>query len=207
MRHSTPIRDSRAPTSKSPDPKHAAPTIRRSSTDCQIRTGCARALYRPAPSPSAPRQPSTSPMKAFVRRPFVPHPCRRQGRHVKPSRRSVVLQSGLTSIESTFDVRQLPSQDRKSLNMWWAPPARGLAETLASDLHDADARVEAEALYAPLLGEFGGDQVAPPHLPLRVPLSVVGAREPGRRRPPVELELGAGPKIVYMRTEFAREDR
>jgi para-nitrobenzyl esterase len=52
-------------------------------------------------------------------------------------------------------------EDRLFAVTGWAPPPRGLAETLARYLYDASARAEAEALYAPLLG---GDPVALTHL-------------------------------------------
>jgi para-nitrobenzyl esterase len=55
-------------------------------------------------------------------------------------------------------------EDRLFAVTGWAPPARGLAPTLARYLHDAGARAEAEAIYSRLLEERGGDQVALTHL-------------------------------------------
>lgn len=55
-------------------------------------------------------------------------------------------------------------EDRLFAVTGWAPPAHGLAKTLARYLHDPAAKAEAEALYAPVLAERGGDQIALTHL-------------------------------------------
>ncbi len=55
-------------------------------------------------------------------------------------------------------------EDRLFAVTGWAPPSHGLDWTLARYLHDAEARAEAEALYAPVLDARGGDQVAVTHL-------------------------------------------
>jgi para-nitrobenzyl esterase len=55
-------------------------------------------------------------------------------------------------------------EDRLFAVTGWAPPARGLAATLARYLHDDCARAEGEALYAPVLEARGGDQIALTHL-------------------------------------------
>ena len=55
-------------------------------------------------------------------------------------------------------------EDRLFAVTGWAPPARGLGPTIARYLRDADARAEAEALYARALRERGGDEVAVTHL-------------------------------------------
>ncbi len=55
-------------------------------------------------------------------------------------------------------------EDRLFAVTGWAPPTRDLGETLAAYLRDPQARNEARSLYAPLLEERGGDQVAVTHL-------------------------------------------
>jgi para-nitrobenzyl esterase len=55
-------------------------------------------------------------------------------------------------------------EDRLFAVTGWASPDRGLAETLVRYLLGADARAEAETLYAPVLDARGGDPVAVTHL-------------------------------------------
>jgi para-nitrobenzyl esterase len=55
-------------------------------------------------------------------------------------------------------------EDRLFAVTGWAPPALGLGPTLARYLRDAEARAEAEAIYAPVLEQLGGDPVAMTHL-------------------------------------------
>jgi len=77
-------------------------------------------------------------------------------------------------------------EDRLFAVTGWAPALRDLAQTLAGYLRDADARVEAEALYAPLLAELGGDQVAVAH----VIATEHGWTEPARRLASVHAAAG-----------------
>jgi para-nitrobenzyl esterase len=81
----------------------------------------------------------------------------------------VILPSDpMTALANRTDVDILigitSEEDRLFAVTGWAPPARGLAETLSAYLRDADARTEAEALYASALDERGGDQAAVTHL-------------------------------------------
>jgi para-nitrobenzyl esterase len=55
-------------------------------------------------------------------------------------------------------------EDRLFAVTGWAPPARDLGPTLARYIGDPGLRAEAEAIYAPMLRELGGDQVALTHL-------------------------------------------
>ena len=55
-------------------------------------------------------------------------------------------------------------EDRLFAVTGWAPPARGLAGTLAGYLNHAGAQAEGEVLYTPELDSRGGDQVALTHL-------------------------------------------
>ena len=82
---------------------------------------------------------------------------------------NVVLPSDpMTALAERNDVDILigttSEEDRLFAVTGWAPAAGGLAATLARYLHDAAARAEAEAIYAPVLAQRGGDQVALTHL-------------------------------------------
>ena len=81
----------------------------------------------------------------------------------------VILPSDpMTALAGRTDVDILigttSEEDRLFAVTGWTPPTRGLAQTLATYLYDADARAEAEALYAPVLDDLGGNEVALAHL-------------------------------------------
>ncbi|MBV8797348.1 MAG: carboxylesterase family protein, partial [Hyphomicrobiales bacterium] len=88
-------------------------------------------------------------------------------------------------------------EDRLFAVTGWAPPARGLGPTIARYLRDADARAEAEALYARALGERGGDEVAVTHLIA----TEHGWAEPARRLAAVH--SGAGGRTYLYEFEWA----
>jgi para-nitrobenzyl esterase len=94
----------------------------------------------------------------------------------------VILPSDpMTALANRTDVDILigttSEEDRLFAVTGWAPPVRDLAQTLAGYLRDAGVRTEAEALYAPLLAELGGDQAAVMH----VIATEHGWTEPARR--------------------------
>jgi para-nitrobenzyl esterase len=88
-------------------------------------------------------------------------------------------------------------EDRLFAVTGWAPPARGLGPTIARYLRDADARAEAEALYARALRERGGDEVAVTHLIA----TEHGWAEPARRLAAVH--SGAGGRTYLYEFEWA----